>query len=59
MEEMTIHLLAVIKGIGEIKTFAAYKNNQYFGDSISIEGITEDGKKFSLDFSMEKEDENA
>lgn len=59
MEEMTIHLLAVMKGIGEITMFTAYKNNPYFGDSISIEGITEDGKKFSLDFSMKKEDENA
>lgn len=54
MEEMTIHLLATMKGFGEIKEFTAQKNSKYFGDHIEIEGVTEDGTTFQLQFSMNK-----
>lgn len=54
MEEMTIHLLTFLKEIGEIKEFTAHKNNKYFGDHIEIEGVTEDGTTFQLQFSMNK-----
>ena len=59
MEEMTIHLLATMKGFGEIKEFTAHKNNKYFGDHIEIEGTMEDGTQFSLSFTMKKEAKDA
>ena len=59
MEEMTIHLLAVMKGIGEIEKFTAHKNSQFFDDSIEIEGVTEDGIRFQLAFSMKEEAKDA
>lgn len=59
MEEMTIHLLATMKGFGEIKEFTAQKNNKYLGDHIEIEGTMEDGTEFSLSFTMKKEAKDA
>lgn len=59
MEEMTIHLLATMKGFGEIKEFTAEKNNKYFGNRIEIKGTMEDGTEFSLSFTMKKEANDA
>ena len=59
MEEIAIHFLAIMKGFGEIETFTAHKNSQFFDDGIEIEGVTEDGIKFHLEFSMKKEAKDA